>query len=588
MFRARTDLLKYPANLKPSSISPQNPANGSLRPPEKIVGIGASAGGLEAFTELLRNLPLNLDVAYILVQHLDPSHRSLLSELLSRTTQISVREITNNTPVERNQIYVIPPNSDLSIVKGVLMLAPREKVNGRARSIDGFLTSLAMDQKNKAIAVILSGAGSDGAQGLRAVKAAGGITFAQDERSAKYDSMPRAAVATGCVDFVLAPEKIAEELLRVIQVPEAIQSRVAANAKRRRAQVPGKVRFGGNSSEPFNWPAAPGDGNLRKIFQLLRTRTGLDFSYYKRNTIRRRLARRLALNKIKGLEAYLKHLRQHPAELDQLHQDLLIGVTSFFRNPSVFEQLKQKIFPRLVKNLSGADCLRIWVAGCSTGQEAYSMAMAYSEFAQKTNTRLPLQIFASDVNSSVLDFARAGRYGSAEVENLSTARRQRFFTVEEGQFRVIKAIRDLVIFAEHNVLLDPPFTRVDLISCRNMMIYFESALQQKIVPAFHFALKPNGILLLGASESIGQFQNLFGTVEQKHRIYVKKPAANRPRFDRPPVLPADKKTAAPSHPAAEFSPLEAQKEADRVVLQNYAPAGVLINQEGEVLQFRGE
>jgi two-component system CheB/CheR fusion protein len=562
------------------------------KPANKIVGIGASAGGLEAFTELLRSLPLDADAAYVLVQHLDPSHRSLLSELLSKATALRVREITDNTPVEANQIYVIPPNCDLAITQGILKLSPREKTGGAARSIDNFLTSLAADQNENAIAVILSGAGSDGAQGLRAVKAAGGITFAQDDRTAKYDSMPRAAVATGCVDFVLPPPDIAKELARVIQTPKSIRSRAAANAKRRRTQPGGsRVRFGRRaaaSQAPVSWPVAPQDPSLRKIFQLLRAKTGLDFTFYKSNTIRRRLARRLALNKVKELEEYLKVLRQQPVELEALHQDLLINVTSFFRNPAVFETLKRKIFPQLVRNLSGADTLRIWVAGCSTGQEAYSIAMAYTEFADKADVRVPLQIFASDVNGSVLEFARAGCYSKADVSMVGSARLQRFFTPEEGQYRVQKAVRDLVIFAQHNLLQDPPFTRVDLITCRNMLIYFDPALQQKIIPAFHYALKPDGFLVLGSSESVGQFHNLFETVEKTHRVYSKKPASNWPRFERPPAITTGKRGAFQSSQAVEVSGADLQKEADRLVLQKYSPPGVLINSDGEVLQFRGD
>ena len=560
-----------------------------MKPANKIVGIGASAGGLEAFTELLRSLPLDANVAYVLVQHLDPSHRSLLSELLAKTTQLRVREIIDSTSAEANQIYVIPPNCDLALANGVLKLSPRDKTAGPARSIDNFLTSLAADQKHNAIAVILSGAGSDGAQGLRAVKEAGGVTFAQDDRTAKYDSMPRAAVATGCVDFVLAPPDIAKELSRVILTPNKVRSRAAANAKRRRNG--GRVRFGRHASSPMpaNWPAAPEDPSMRRIFQLLRAKTGRDFTFYKTNTIRRRLARRLALCKVKELEDYIKILRHHPTELDALHQDLLINVTSFFRNPSVFETLKRKIFPKLVKNMAGADSLRIWVAGCSTGQEAYSLAMAYSEFAEKAEDSVPIQIFASDVNGAVLETARAGCYSKADVSMVGSERLKKFFTLEEGRYRVHKSVRDLVIFAQHNLVQDPPFTRVDLITCRNMLIYFEAALQQKIIPAFHYALKPNGFLVLGSSESVGQFHNLFETIEKTYRIYSKKPASNWPRFDRPPAMvPGKKGLYHASAQPVEVSPVEVQKEADRLVLQKYSPPGVLINAEGEVLQFRGE
>ena len=572
------------------TVSKRSP---TTKPAKKIVGIGASAGGLEAFTELLRSLPLDADVAYVLVQHLDPSHRSLLTELLAKTTALRVREITDKTPVEANQIYVIPPNCDLKLARGILKLSPRGKTGGPARSIDNFLSSLAADQKSNAIAVILSGAGSDGAIGLKAVKTAGGITFAQDDRTAKYDSMPRAAVATGCVDFVLPPPEIAKELSRIILTPDGIRSRAAANEKRRRTMVGSRVRLGRRSAGAMhlqgNWPAAPENQDLRKIFQLLRFRTGLDFTFYKANTIRRRLTRRLSLTKTKGLENYVKLLRQQPSELEALHQDLLINVTSFFRNPAVFEALKRKIFPKLVKNLSGADTLRIWVAGCSRGQEAYSIAMAYTEFAEKQDGRVPVQIFASDVNGSVLEFARAGSYSKADVAMVSAARLERFFMPEEGGYRVQKSIRDMVVFAQHNLLQDPPFTRVDMITCRNMLIYLEAALQQKIIPSFHYALKPEGFLVLGSSESVGQFHNLFATVEKTQRIYSKKAAANWPRFDRPPAPLPMRKLGAHATPApVETNVTDVQKEADRLVLQKYTPPGVLINGEGEVLQFRGE
>ncbi|HEX4265310.1 MAG TPA: CheR family methyltransferase [Verrucomicrobiae bacterium] len=320
----------------------------------------------------------------------------------------------------------------------------------------------------------------------------------------------------------------------------------------------------------------------------MRAKTGIDFTFYKTNTIQRRLNRRLSITRTKRLEDYVKILRQQPLELEALHQDLLINVTSFFRNPSVFENLKRKIFPKMVKNLSGADTLRIWVAGCSRGQEAYSIAMAYTEFAEKQDARVPLQIFASDVNGSILEFARAGFYNKADVGTVGAGRLESFFTPEEGGYRVQKSIRDPVVFAQHNLLQDPPFTRVDLITCRNMLIYFEPELQQKIIPSFHYALKPDGHLVLGSSESVGQFHNLFNTVEKTHRIYSKKQAANWARFDRPPVVPSGRMSRPSSPPPMELNSVEVQKEADRLVLQKYAPPGVLINGDGDVLQFRGE
>ncbi len=578
-------MVKDPA----SRVDSQKPS--SRKPLLKIVGIGASAGGLEAFTELLRNLPTSAPIAYVLVQHLDPTHRSLLSELLGRTASLPVQEITQNTQAAANHIYVIPPDRNLTILNRVLKLTPRRKSSGPARTIDHFLQSLAADQKENAIGVILSGAGSDGAKGIAAIKAAGGITFAQDHVSAKYDSMPRSAIATGFVDFVLPPEKIAAELGRLVDQPLQTKSRAAANARRRRASFAvGSTAFAGAAREPAAWPAAPEDLNLRKIFVLLRSRTGTDFSFYRPNTIRRRLARRMAMHKLKNLEAYARFLREHPAEVDALYQDLLINVTSFFRNPAVFEALKKRIFPKLIRPPTNVDTLRIWVAGCSTGQEAYSLAIAYAEFAEQHSVRTPIQIFATDVNHAVLDQARAGRYSKSHVENISPKRLQRYFTKESDGYRVQKNIRDMVIFAQHNLLTDPPFTRVDLISCRNMLIYLEPALQQRIIPAFHYALKPGGFLVLGSSESVGQFSNFFEAAEKNHKIYARKSGVSWLRYERPPTLPALKAGArtTPATRHAEFNSVDAFKEADRLTLAKYAPAGVLINEDGEILQFRGD
>lgn len=557
----------------------------------RIVGIGASAGGLEAFSILLPSLPPSARVAYVLVQHLDPSHRSLLSELLSRTTPLPVKEITPETKVQAGHIYVIPPNCDLDIRGGVLHLSSRQKNAGPARSIDRFLESLAADQGPLAIGVILSGAGSDGAKGLKAIKDAGGVTFAQDAGTAKYDSMPRSAVGTGAVDFVLPADKIGGEIERLLAQPDNTTRRAAANARHRRGKVTrGPAGIPGRAE----WPAAPEDLNLRKIFLLLRTRTGTDFSLYRPNTIRRRMARRMGLAKTKGLEQYLRFLREHPGEVEALYQDLLINVTSFFRNPSVFETLKKRVFPRLLKSNTQGDTLRIWVAGCSTGQEPYSIAIAYAEFAERHSASVGIQIFATDVNGSVLDVARTGRYTRLQLAGVSAARLQKFFVKEADGYRVAKPIRDMVIFAQQNVLIDPPFTRVDLISCRNMLIYFEPALQQKIIPSFHYALKPGGFLVLGSSESTGLFTNLFSPVDKPGRIYAKQAATSWLRYERPPVPPTMRQLATGTTPPLRTpatkptSADDACKEADRFALAKYAPATVVVNEDGDVLQTRGD
>ena len=561
--------------------------------PLRIVGIGASAGGLEAFTALLAHLPQTGRVAYVLVQHLDPTHRSLLSELLARTTTLPVKEIAPGTRVQAGRVHVIPPNRDLEIRGGVLHLTSRQKNSGPARSIDRFLESLARDRGEHGIAVILSGAGSDGAKGLKAVKDAGGVTFAQEPGSAKYDSMPRSATATGAVDFVLPPEKIGAEIGRLLARPDGTTRRAAANARRRRGQVSTRGARGLETAARADWPAAPEDPNLRKIFLILRTRTGTDFTLYRPSTIRRRLGRRMALQKISRREDYLRFLRNHPAEVEALYQDLLINVTSFFRNPSVFESLKKRVFPRLLKSHPDGDTLRIWVPGCSTGQEAYSIAIAYAEFAERNADAVPVQIFATDVNGSVLDPARAGRYARAQLAGVSAARLEKFFVPESDGFRVAKPVRDMVIFAQQNILLDPPFTRVDLISCRNMLIYFEPALQQKIIPAFHYALKPGGVLVLGASESIGMFSNLFATLDKSGRIYAKQAATSWLRYDRPPAPPTMRLAAAPTPAARPASPPaaaadDACKEADRYALAKYVPATVVVNEDGDILQIRGD
>jgi two-component system CheB/CheR fusion protein len=569
----------------PESSPSANPAE-----PLKIVGIGASAGGLEAFTEFVRKLPSGTQLAYVLVQHLDPTHRSLLTELLGRSASLPVQEIAHNTRVEANRIYVIPPNCDLAIEQGVLLLSPRDTKSGPSRTIDNFLKSLAADQGANAIGVILSGAGSDGAQGLKAIKDAGGATFAQDEGSSKYDSMPRSAIGAGCVDFVLPPEKIAEEIARLGISPARTRTRAAANARNRKGRVSRKqTPFGPEPTIAAEWPKSPADKHLRQIFALLRAGTGVDFSVYRINTVRRRLSRRLGVHRLKDLEKYARLLRDNPTEVEALYQDLLIGVTNFYRNPSVFETMKRKIFPKLVKNLPAGEGLRLWVAGCSTGQEAYSYAMAYLEFAEQLPTRPPLQIFATDVNLRCLELARAAMYARPQLAGLNAARIQRFLQPEDGAYRIRKPVRDMVIFAQQNLLTDPPFTRVDLISCRNMLIYIEPALQQRIIPAFHYALKPHGYLVLGASESIGSFGNAFATVARNQKIYQKKPSPAWGRSERPftpamlqpPALPALRRP--PETPA-----VDAYREADRLILAKFTPAAVLINESADILQFRGK
>jgi two-component system CheB/CheR fusion protein len=553
---------------------------------------------LEAFRQLLKHLPTDTGLGFVLVQHLDPQHESALTQLLTRATSMPVREVTDNLRVEANHVYVIPPNANLGIAKGVLKLQPRPQTGGAHRSIDSFLESLAPDQRERAIGVILSGTATDGTLGLEAIKAEGGITFAQDE-SAKYDSMPRSAVAAGCVDFVLSPEKIARELARIAKHPYVAGQPTEPHSEPEEptdGETPVSSRGRGPlrpslSSSDEEWPGSTGNG-FKKMIALLRNRSGVDFTLYKPNTIERRINRRMVLSKLTSADDYAGNLRGNPKELDALYSDLLINVTGFFRNPEAFDSLKSKAFPKLVKDRSG-DPLRVWVPGCSTGQEAYSLAMAFQEFFDQV-TRVPkLQIFATDVNAAVLDKARAGLYSKTVVADVSPERLRRFFAEEQGGYRISKGLREMIVFAPQNLLSDPPFSRMDLITCRNLLIYLEPSSQKKAVPTFHYALKPTGFLFLGASESISGYSDLFEPVDKKHRIYSRKPGptpALKLEFaPRDSVRQGAARARAPERTAeGPNAELNTQREADRVAASRHAPPSLLVNADLQVLQFRGE
>jgi two-component system, chemotaxis family, CheB/CheR fusion protein len=577
-----------------------------------IVGVGASAGGLEAFTQLLKHLPVDTGMGFVLVQHLDPAHESALTQLLSRVTSMPVREVTDKLRVKPNHVYVIPPNTCMGIAKGVLKLRPRQE-QGRTphHSVNFFFEALAQDQRERAIGVILSGTASDGTLGLEAIKAEGGISFAQDE-SAKYDSMPRNAIAAGCVDFVLSPEKIAKELARIAKHPyimsapgqsdPALHSEAEREADQRSGrEIPlapgghGSPRTGSMRARAEAEQAGPRsveEHGFKNILLLLGNHCGVDFSLYKINTIQRRVTRRMVLNRSNALDHYAGFLKGNAKELDALYSDLLISVTSFFRNPEAFEMLKRKVFPKLISERR-EESLRVWVLGCSTGQEAYSLAMAFTEFSDRVPRAPKLQIFATDLNGGLLEKARAGLYVKSLVADLSPERLRRFFTEEGDGYRICKPLRDAVVFAQQNLLSDPPFSRMDLIACRNLLIYLEPSLQKKVLPTFHYALKPKGCLFLGASESVGAFTDLFEPVDKKHKIYSKKPgptlALGMHLGPRHPAETNDIRAATPAGAPEGFHvALNAQREADRVTRTRYAPPGVLVNAELQVVEFRGE
>ncbi len=530
-----------------------------------IVGVGASAGGFEAFTQLLKSLPSDTGMGFVLVQHLDPDHPSALTELLSRVSPIPVREVQNGVAVEPNQVHVIPPNVNMSISDGILRLRRRPDAVPH-RSIDVFFESLAQDQKTQAIGVILSGSATDGTRGLEAIKAEGGITFAQDEKSARYDSMPRSAIACGCVDFVMTPKQIAEELGRLSKHPIVLPAIAPV-------------------TEPQREPTDYG-----KILSLLRQRMHVDFTQYKPSTLHRRIHRRMALTKKATLADYMKFLLDRPAEVETLYQDLLITVTSFFRDPAAYDALKTRVFPRITRRLSPDDPIRIWAVGCSTGQEVYSIAMAFLEYAEEKRGTLPVQIFATDVSEEVLERAHSGYFPKPLVSEVSPERLRRFFVEADGGYRIGNNIRDFCVFARHNVLADPPFSRMDLISCRNLLIYLEPEAQRKLMPRFHYALKPGGFLWLGSSESVGGYANLFTAQDKRRKIYSKKPVLTRSAFG-PGHLDAPEPRAVPPNRGVGVTGLREQdgeREADRLLLARYAPVGVLINADLDVLQFRGE
>jgi two-component system CheB/CheR fusion protein len=558
-----------PAPAKSARSKPENAEetaeNEVLRGrPYPIVGVGASAGGFEAFRELLHALPMNTGMAFVLVQHLDPGHESILSKLLSRATAMPVREVQDGMAVEPNHVYVIPPNRLMSIGGGVLRLTARDEPAVKNMPIDQFLRSLAEDQGSRAIGVILSGTASDGTRGLKAIKAEGGITFAQDEQSAKYDGMPRSAVAAGCVDLVLPPAEIATELGRIRHHPYL-------GLGRRRAEE----------------ETPPEDDDLRRIFTLLRNATGVDFTHYKYTTIRRRIARRMVLHKLDKLQQYLRHLRQNRTELEALYEDILIHVTGFFREPETFQTLREEILPLVMNTKPQGEPVRVWVPGCSTGEEAYSIAIVLLEYLGERAASTPIQIFGTDISELAINRARAGTYSDSTLVDVSPDRLRRFFVKTEGGYQITKLVREMCIFARQDLVKDPPFSRLDLISCRNVLIYMGPLLQKKVMGIFHYALKPVGFLMLGKSESVSGFSPLFAAVDRKSKIFAKKAAETRPALD---LVAAEPERLAGETPRKKEAPArpDVQREADRLTLSRYAPAGLVVNEGMQILHFRGQ
>lgn len=543
-----------------------------------IVGVGSSAGGVEAVTELLKHLPREPGIALILIQHLDPTRESHLKDLYSRLTHMQVSQITHGMKVEINNVYIVPPNASVAISNGVLQLRPRVDVHGVYLPIDEFLRSLAHDQGDRAIGVILSGTGSDGTLGLAEIKDYMGISFVQDEKTSKFDGMPHSAIIAGQVDFILPVQDIAKELLRIAQ----------------HAHIPALSSFEEKPEKEKKdlLSISATEVNLEKILGLFRGVSGLDFSGYKRTTILRRIDRRMTLLKLENIDAYVHYLKKHPDELKTLYHDLLIKVTSFFRNPETFDALKTDVFPALVQEPSRQKPIRIWVPGCSSGEEVYSLSICLLEYFGENIPDGSIRLFATDIDDKVLAKARYGSYLENIVADVSPERLQRSFTKMDNCYRASKKIRDMCTFAMHNVFKDPPFPNLDLISCRNLLIYFDSALQERVISLFHYALKSTGFLSLGVSETIGSSDNLFKIVNKKSKIYSKIHAGIRPKlFFSPPAHTVEERESVAQGQIIEgliWRDADIQKEADRMVLDAYAPAGILVNDQLDILQLRGD
>jgi two-component system, chemotaxis family, CheB/CheR fusion protein len=537
----------------------------------RIVGVGASAGGLAALEQFLKQTSPDSGMAYVIVQHLDPTQKALLPELLQRVTAMPVHEARQGMRIEPNQVYVIPPNAELSVVKGALRLTRPTEPRGMRLPVNVLFSSLASAQGERAIAVVLSGMGSDGTLGLQAIKAVGGLTVAQEPASAQFDSMPRSAIAAGCADIVAPPEELPARILSYVSKVPDPGIEVAEDAR-----------------------PAPETEPLDEIVRLLQGHTRHDFSLYKHSTLHRRIERRMTIHHIETPQQYVQYLKRNTQEIDLLFKELLIGVTSFFRDPPVWEYLADVALPELLARHTEEQSLRAWVVGCSTGEEAYSLAMVFSEAARRMpkRYRLRLQIFASDLSPDAIATARRGRYPLSISDSVSAARLARFFDTHDTYYQISKTIRDMVLFAQHDVVLDPPFTKLDLIACRNLLIYFDPTLQRRLLPLFHYSLRPGGLLLLGSAETVGRFSYLFTPVQQKLRIYVRQEhvSIGGPDFllnSFPPLSRLSKEHSV-SHPTEPTEPKDSlQSAADHVLLQVYAPAAVVVNGDGDIVYISG-
>lgn len=552
---------RRPARVRPSAEMDEE--QGAVDAAFPVVGIGCSAGGLSALEKFFAYAPADSGMAFVVVQHLAPAHVSALPELLQRTTRMPVLEAKDGMRIEPDKVYVIPPNRDLSLLHDTLHLLDPFEPHGLRLPIDFFLKSLATDRKGMAIGVILSGMGSDGMFGLRAIKENAGLTLAQEPASASADSMPSAVIKAGLVDIIDVPEELPARIIAFLGHPALAR-------------------------QPKSAAETATQSDLEKIIVLLRNRSGNDFSLYKTNTLLRRIERRIALHQLSDIASYVRYLRGNPPEIDLLFKELLIGVTNFFRDPAVWETLRSTVLPALLAQQPTGKTLRAWVPACSSGEEAYTLAMTFKETLEQgeLDRHFELLIYATDLDPDAVEKARGGRYPTNIAGDVSPERLARFFVEEANGYRIRKEIREMVVFAPQNIISDPPFTKLDILSCRNLLIYFRAQLQQKLLPLFHYALNPDGLLILGSAETVGNLSHRFAPADNKLRIFR--------RLDQPLSLsevefPAGK-ARDPRQPAG--TPLLIHVEnigqlTDQLIQQNYAPAAVLVNSDGDVLYISG-
>ena len=558
--------IQDPEELSDSSPDESASAGTEKGEPLYIVGMGGSAGGLEAFEEFFKNVPSDTGMAFVLVPHLDPTHKGLMPELLGRITSMKVSQASDGVKVEPDQVYVIPPNKDMAIMHGALQLLEPSMPRGLRMPIDFFFRHLASDQGEKSVAIILSGMGTDGTLGIRAIKEKLGTVMVQDPSSAKYGAMPQSAINTNLVDYVAPAYDLPDRLIKHAYQYYRLRSLPPAEKK-------------------------DASGAMQKIFALIRDKTGNDFGLYKKNTVRRRIERRMSIHQIDSIDKYVRFLQENPHEIDLLFKELLIGVTSFFRDPLAFEFLKKEIIPEMMKNKQPGDTIRVWVVGCSTGEEAYSISIILNEYLSEIGRKFDfkIQIYATDIDKEAIDMARQGVYPANIVADVTPERLDRFFVKGQDHYRIKMEIRETIVFAVQNVLVDPPFTKLDLLSCRNLLIYLSSDLQKKLFPLFHFILNQGGILFLGSAESIGNFTDLFVAQDQKWKIFRRRETAlaRREVIDFTLMPKPYEHRMGDIGDRMRYSGSRVAEDAQKFIIQHIVPPVVIVNDQGDILYTSG-